>query len=184
MGQHEPVRVSTTDGFDGLPVFSPDGNQLCWTSNRTSEKRSQLFLADWNHEAALTAIFSAPKRTAVASNKNNLVSKDVSLTNGKKDKSGLSAKISGDDIRTQVTFLASDKLEGRMSGTKGTKMAADYITSRFNEIGLKPLGDNGSFFQEFQFTSGMKIIPRKNPLEIFIVVDKALNLKTEKVFRQ
>ena len=72
LGQHEPVRVTTTDGFDGLPVFSPDGNQLCWTSNRTSGKRSQLFLADWNHEAALTAIFSAPKRnmtSAVASNK-------------------------------------------------------------------------------------------------------------------
>ncbi|MCH8872341.1 M28 family peptidase [candidate division KSB1 bacterium] len=186
LGQHEPVRVTTTDGFDGLPVFSPDGNQLCWTSNRTSEKRSQLFLADWNHEAALTAIFSAPKRnmtSAVASNKNNLVSKDVSLTNGKKDKSGLSAKISGDDIRTQVTFLASDKLEGRMSGTKGTKMAADYITSRFNEIGLKPLGDNGSFFQEFQFTSGMKIIPRKNHLEIFKGGDKALKFEVEKDFR-
>ncbi len=144
LGEYEPVRVTSTEGFDGLPVFSPDGDQLCWTSNRTSKKQSQLFLADWNHKAALTAIFSAPKRnmtSAIVSNKNNLVSKNVSLTNGKHDKSGLSAKISGDDIRAQVSFLASDKLEGRMSGTRGTKMAADYITSRFNEIGLKPLGD-------------------------------------------
>ncbi|MBI1924177.1 PD40 domain-containing protein, partial [Candidatus Poribacteria bacterium] len=34
-GAHEPVRVTYTEGFDGLPVFSPDGKRLCWTSNRT-----------------------------------------------------------------------------------------------------------------------------------------------------
>ncbi len=80
LGKHEPIRVTSTDGFDGLPVFSPDGQKLCWTSNRTSEKASQLFLADWNHEAALSAIFSAPKRnmtSAIVSNKDNLVSKDA-----------------------------------------------------------------------------------------------------------
>ncbi|HXJ74249.1 MAG TPA: peptidase M28, partial [Candidatus Dormibacteraeota bacterium] len=29
-GEREPVRVTYTDGFDGLPVFSPDGGRLCW----------------------------------------------------------------------------------------------------------------------------------------------------------
>ncbi len=50
------MRVTYTDGFDGLPVFSPDGARLCWTSNRTADKTSQLFLAKWNHEAALAAL--------------------------------------------------------------------------------------------------------------------------------
>ncbi len=36
-GKHEPVRVTTTDGFDGLPVFSPDGKTLAWTSGRTAD---------------------------------------------------------------------------------------------------------------------------------------------------
>ena len=58
-GRHEPVRVTTTDGFDGLPVFSPDGNQLCWTSNRNSQEISQLYIADWNHQAALEAVLDA-----------------------------------------------------------------------------------------------------------------------------
>src|SRR5206468_4507269 len=55
-GGREPVRVTFTDGFDGLPVFSPDGKKLCWTSNRTADGKSQLFLADWNHAAALRAL--------------------------------------------------------------------------------------------------------------------------------
>ncbi len=88
-----------------------------------------------------------------------------------------------EDLSAQVTFLASDKLEGRMTGTNGTKMAADYIVSRFNEIGLKPLGDNGSFFQEFQFTSGMKVIPQKNNLEIFKEGDAQHKFEVEKDFR-
>src|SRR5262249_10426890 len=43
-GQREPVRVTFTDGFDGLPVFSPDGTKLCWTSGRAPDGQSQLFL--------------------------------------------------------------------------------------------------------------------------------------------
>ena len=52
-GEKEPVRVTETEGFDGLPVFHPNGKQLAWTSNRTAGKQSQIFLADWDHEAAL-----------------------------------------------------------------------------------------------------------------------------------
>jgi len=51
-GQHEPVRVTNTDGTDILPVFSPDGNQLAWSSTRTADGSSQVFLADWNDQAA------------------------------------------------------------------------------------------------------------------------------------
>ena len=54
-GTHEPVRVTETEGFDGLPSFTPDGKQLSWTSNRTN-KQSQIFIADWDHEAARTAL--------------------------------------------------------------------------------------------------------------------------------
>ena len=61
-GKKEPVRITTTDGFDGLPVFSPDGKQLAWTSNRTPQKISQIFIADWNHEAARAALASGFSR--------------------------------------------------------------------------------------------------------------------------
>ena len=53
-------------------------------------------------------------------------------------------------IKEDVTFLADDKLEGRQTGTKGEKAAADYIAERFKDLGLEQKGANG-YFQEFTF---------------------------------
>jgi Tol biopolymer transport system component len=60
-GAKEPVRITYSDGFDGLPVPSPDGRQLAWTSGR-SGAGAQIFLAQWNHEKALEALKGAPPR--------------------------------------------------------------------------------------------------------------------------
>ena len=61
-GTKEPVRVTYSDGFDGLPVPSPDGKQIAFTSARSGGGAGQIFLAQWNHEAALKAITAAPLR--------------------------------------------------------------------------------------------------------------------------
>ena len=61
-GAKEPVRVTYSAGFDGLPVPSPDGTMLAWTSSRSGGSAGQLFLAQWNHEKALEAIRRAPPR--------------------------------------------------------------------------------------------------------------------------
>jgi len=63
-GTKEPVRVTYTDGFDGLPVPSPDGKMLAWTSTRGGGSAGQLYLAQWNHEKALEALANAPLRKA------------------------------------------------------------------------------------------------------------------------
>jgi Tol biopolymer transport system component len=60
-GEKEPVRVTYTDGFDGLPVPAPDGRRLIWTSSRRGDK-GQLWVADWNHERALAALRESPQR--------------------------------------------------------------------------------------------------------------------------
>lgn len=63
-GEKEPVRVTYTDKFDGLPVPSPDGTQLAWTSSRSDGGAGQLFLAQWNHQKALEALRAAPPKKA------------------------------------------------------------------------------------------------------------------------
>jgi Tol biopolymer transport system component len=61
-GRKEPVRVTFADGFDGLPVPSPDGRRVAWTSSRGGGREGQIFLADWNHERARAALKAAPLR--------------------------------------------------------------------------------------------------------------------------
>jgi Tol biopolymer transport system component len=61
-GKKQPVRVTYSDGFDGLPVPSPDGTQLAWTTSRGGGREGQIFLAQWNHEHALAALRAAPSR--------------------------------------------------------------------------------------------------------------------------
>jgi Tol biopolymer transport system component len=66
-GRKEPVRVTYSDGFDGLPVPSPDGRRLAWTSSRGGGREGQIFLAEWNHEAARAALAAAPPRAGTGS---------------------------------------------------------------------------------------------------------------------
>lgn len=54
-------------------------------------------------------------------------------------------------VRMDVAYLASDLLEGRLTGTKGEEYAARYIASRMEALGLEPGGDNGTYFQDFEF---------------------------------
>ena len=54
-------------------------------------------------------------------------------------------------MEVDVVYLASDYLEGRETGTKGEQLAAEYIAWRFAALGLQPKGDNGSWFNEFEF---------------------------------
>ena len=143
LGQREPVRVTEREGFDGLPVFSPNGNQLCWTSNATEEKQSQLFLAKWNHEGALAALGQAPRR--------------------KKAKAVGSPSVTEEDIKRHVAYLASDELEGRRTGSEGIRKAADYIRNELAAAGLKPLGtEAGSFDHTFEFNGGVELVKKDN----------------------
>jgi aminopeptidase YwaD len=55
-------------------------------------------------------------------------------------------------LKKHVTYLASDKLEGRAPGTPGEILAANYIVSSWEGSNIKPAGENGSWFKPFTFT--------------------------------
>ena len=50
-----------------------------------------------------------------------------------------------------IKAIADDKTEGRLTGSPGYNLAADYVISRFKALGLKPAGDNGGFRQSVEF---------------------------------
>ena len=49
-------------------------------------------------------------------------------------------------IRAHVKFLSSDLLEGRGTGQRGGDIAAEYLATQFALYGLKPAGDQGTYF--------------------------------------
>src|SRR5258708_31845621 len=51
-------------------------------------------------------------------------------------------------MRTDLDFLASDALQGRLSLDKGGAAAADYIAREFQKAGLRPAGGD-SYLQRF-----------------------------------
>jgi hypothetical protein len=50
-------------------------------------------------------------------------------------------------IRADMRFLSDDALEGRGTGSRGYDIAAKFVATQFESLGLQPAGDNGSYFQ-------------------------------------
>ena len=55
------------------------------------------------------------------------------------------ARVDADSLKSHVSFLASDALEGRSTPSKGLDLAAEYIASQYRRAGLEPAGDDGYF---------------------------------------
>ena len=60
------------------------------------------------------------------------------------------------NLQASISYLASDKLEGRRAGTNGEKLASEYISQKFQAAGLQPKGSEG-FFQPFEIYDGKQI---------------------------
>jgi hypothetical protein len=55
--------------------------------------------------------------------------------------------ITADAIRGDMRFLSDDALEGRGTATRGHELAAKYMATRFEGMGLQPAGDDNTWFQ-------------------------------------
>jgi aminopeptidase YwaD len=72
----------------------------------------------------------------------------------------LNPDITAADLKSHISYLASDDLKGRYTGTPGSKAAAEYIRDQFRDAGLKLLGDDG--FQNFEVVVSVKKGPNNS----------------------
>ncbi|MCX7642847.1 MAG: M28 family peptidase [Armatimonadetes bacterium] len=65
--------------------------------------------------------------------------------------------ITATELKEHVRYLASDELAGRAAGTEGSQIARNYIAALFAEWGLRPMGENGSYFLPFSFLGRLRL---------------------------
>jgi len=63
--------------------------------------------------------------------------------------------IRAEDMKADLTFLASDALEGRRTFEPGNLAAAEFIRMRFARLGLEPAGPDGSYFQPYDLATAV-----------------------------
>jgi hypothetical protein len=64
----------------------------------------------------------------------------------------IAARLTANDLKADVSFLASDALQGRGTPSPGLDIAAEYVAAQFRRAGLEPAGDDG-YFQTAAFVS-------------------------------
>jgi Tol biopolymer transport system component len=135
-GEKEPVRVTEREGFDSLPTFSPDGKTISWTSNATPTKKSQIFIADWDHKSALQAL-----QNAAPINEVHLDSQTFESEFSKKSKNR---------VKEHLTYLSSNSLGGRYTGSDGMMKANKFVADTFASYDLEQVSSKG-WHQDFPF---------------------------------
>lgn len=72
--------------------------------------------------------------------------------NSQSEAAAVSSEIYKSDIESHIYFLASDELKGRETGTPEIDIAAAYIANTLRRYKVKPIGDNGSYYQNIPLT--------------------------------
>ena len=87
------------------------------------------------------------------------------------------------NLRKHVSYLASDKLEGRRTGERGATMAAGYVTNQFASLKLRPGFKNAAgkatFMQPFQYVTGVEMGKTGNEFMLELTQKDGKRIKVE-----
>lgn len=74
-------------------------------------------------------------------------------------------RITAQQLRSWLEFVASDDMEGRDTPSRGLDITAKFLASHLAALGLRPAGDNGTYFQKIALTR-TTVDPDKARVEI------------------
>ena len=178
-GTKEPVRVTYSDGFDGLPVPSPDGKQLAWTSSRAGGRsRASLSGAVEPREGARGAAEARRRRSKPkpedhrrrAAKLHEHTATRLAIAASLPCVLALSAVAGADAPRAVQSNDAAARRDAGVRRARGParrdshgeRLAGDYIVSRAEQIGAKPLPGQTDFRVPFEFTAGTRTAARRS----------------------
>ena len=101
---------------------------------------------------------------------------EASTTGAAKSVHDFEASVDARKISAHVQYLSDDLMEGRYPGLRGGELAAKYIATVFATYGLKPAGDNGTYFQNINFV-GMKAIADQTSMSLVPASGNPIPLK-------
>ncbi len=87
-----------------------------------------------------------------------IMSENRALLSESSDAESAASQIEESKLRAHVKYLADDLLEGRGPGSRGGMLAAKYIASQFESLGLEPAASDRSYFQQVQMV-GLRTDP-------------------------
>ena len=76
----------------------------------------------------------------------------------------IKSRLTANDLKADISFLASDALEGRATPSRGLEIAAEYIAAQFRRAGLEPAGDD-DYFQTANFAN---VTPNVEGMELAV----------------
>ncbi len=100
--------------------------------------------------------------------------------------------ITANDLRTRLYQIADDSMMGRRVGEIGNYKATEYVAREFRRLGLKPAGENGTYFQELAFgpigfdsatsrfaTAGMPLVAKRDWIPVVPAAANGLGAKAD-----
>lgn len=89
--------------------------------------------------------------------------------------------VSSEKLKSYISYLASDELEGRLAGSPGGEMTEKFFEAQFKKLGLSPLKELNSYYQKFSFTANVSL-DKGNEVIIDFGSNKKMKLEVEKDF--
>jgi len=145
------------------PFFHPSDKKIIFSSNHHSTHGYdfQLYMIDldgknlkqitWESEFNAFPMFSPDgKKLVWSSNRQQNAARETNVFIADWVDSDEAENAKTELLKKHISYLASDELKGRLTGSEGEKKAAEYIASQFKSLGLKPF-EGKDYIQKFDY---------------------------------